>query len=116
MLNDCDVQHFQKPLLVGLTQFIGLAFYVPFSNWHEEVKDVIILRKIFLISLTATATFLCLGFGLQYLPITSSIIIRVCISHPRVTPLPPPNLTALLLLLPPRRWAGRPSSPCSAAT
>ncbi len=64
-------------MLVGLTQFIGLACYVPFSNWHDEVKDLGTLKKIFFISLTATATFLCLGYGLQYLPITSSIIIRM---------------------------------------
>jgi hypothetical protein len=63
--------------LFGLTQFIGLALYLPFTNWKEEIRDVNTLHKIFIISLAATATFLCLGYGLQYLPITSSIIIRV---------------------------------------
>ena len=75
------LQKFRKPIFLCLTQFLGLAFYFPFSSWSREVQKQITMYKIAASSTLGAMTFLCLVFGLVYLPLSSAILVRVSSLH-----------------------------------
>ncbi len=73
---------FKKPIFISYCAFLGLAAYFPFSGLATENTPKTLIKKGLAIAGLQFAAICFLSVGLNILPISTSIIVRVSADSP----------------------------------
>ena len=75
-------QGFDKPYLMSWTAQAGLALIAPFSGLSIRSMEYDLRWKLFVLTFFGTLSIVFFSWGMLYLPVSISVLIRVCACLP----------------------------------